>query len=174
MAATVQATISNSTGPTDASAESGIGFGLDDAVTATTPIAKPNSAGTNRSWYKMLSLKVTAGGGSTSLLNRKVSWASSPSAGLTGYFLTAAPSAYTQASSGNKPADDGTTNDSTPASYTALTTTPQTYDSATVAATNSTKNGKFCQVAIGVSNNYTGGAGSSIALPNITLTYDEQ
>ena len=174
MAATVQATVSNSTGPTDTSAESGIGFGLDDSVTSATSISKPNSAGTAYSWYKMLSLKVTGGGGATSLLNRKIRFATSPSAGLTGFFLTAAPSAYTQATGANKPPDNGTTNDATPASYTALTTTMQTYDSATVAATNATKNGKFAQVVVGVSNLFLGGAGSATALPNIEMQYDEQ
>lgn len=175
MAAVVQATLTNgaSTG-TDQSAESGIGFGLDDAVTATTSVQKPTAAGTNRSWYKMLSLKVLSGGGATSLLNRKIRFATAPTTGLTGYFLTTAPSAYTQATGANKPADDASVNDSTPAGYTALSTTFQTYDSATVAATNATKNGKFAQVATGVSNNYAGGANVATPLPNIELSYDEQ
>ncbi len=170
----MQATISNSTGPTDGSAEGGIIFGRDDSVGSTTPVPKPNASGTNYSWYKMLSLKVTSGGGSTSLLNRKVRWATAPTTGLTGDFLTTAPSAYTQATSGNKPTDDASVNDAAPTGYTQLSTSFQTYDSATVAATNSTKNGKFCQTIAGISNLYLGGAGSSIALPNIELQYDEQ
>lgn len=174
MAATVQITYTNgaSTG-TDNNAETGVTFGRDDSQVSTTPVPKPTAAGTNRSWYKMFTTKVTAGGGTTSLLNRKVRLASAPATGITAWFLTTAPSAYTQATSGNAPADDATTNDTTPASYTALSTTFQTYDSATVAAANSTRNGKFAQIAAGLSNLFSLGAGSQ-SMPNLEFSYDEQ
>jgi hypothetical protein len=34
-------------------------------------------------------------------------------------------------------------------------------------------NGDYGSVVLGVSNNYAGGAGSAIALPTLTFTYDE-
>lgn len=171
MAATVEIRIFNGAGPTGANAESGFTFGRDDSVASTARIPKPNAAGTNYSWYKSLGLYVTAGGGSTSLSNRDVYWGSAPAAGLTGHFDPDA--SYVQATSGNKPTDNGTTNDATPASYTLMTTSAQAYDAASAAATNSTLNGQYCRVVIGVSNNYVGGAGPSIVLPDLKMEYDE-
>jgi hypothetical protein len=117
-------------------------------------------------------LYVESGGGSTSLSNRKIRFATSPSTGLTGFFKDGGTS-YTQATSGNKPSDNGSTNDATPSTYTALSTSFQTYDAASAAATNSTRNGNYVLVVGGVSNNYAGGAGSAIALPNTEVQYDE-
>lgn len=173
MAATVQARyFSGASEGTGASAEGGITFGKDELITSTAPISKPTATGTNMSWYKVLGLYVTAGGGSTTLLNRKIRFASGPSTGLTGAFKAAA--SYTQAASGNAPADSGSANGNLPATYTALSTSFQSWDNATEAATNSDRNGSLCQVTIGVDNLYAGGGGPSIALPNLELQYDEQ
>ena len=173
MAATVIIYISTGAGPTNADAEAtGIKFNREDTPTGTAPIPKPTAAGTNYSWYKTLYLNVTAGGGTTSLSNRKIRFATSPSTGLTGFFKDGGDT-YAQATSGNKPSDNGTTNDATPSTYTALTTSFQNYDTASEAATNSTRNGNYVLAVSGVSNNYAGGAGSAIALPNLELQYDE-
>lgn len=174
MAATVQARIfTGASEGTGANAETGIKFNREDTQTGTTPIPVPTAAGTNYSWIKNLALYVTAGGGSTSISNRKIRWASAPTTGLTGFFLGDVTS-YTQSTSGNKPADNGTTNDAAPSGgFAALTTSFQNYDTASSAATNSTRNGDFVQVVGGVSFLYTGGAGSAIAGPNIELQYDE-
>lgn len=172
MAATIQIRYFNGASEgTGANAETGTKWNREDTQTGVTPIPKPTAAGTNYSWYKMLALYCTAGGGSTSIANRKIRFASAPATGLTGSFKAA--STYVQATSGNKPTDNGTTNDAVPATYTALSTTFQTYAAASVAAANSTRNGDFAQVVIGVANNYVGGAGSAIALPNIEFQYDE-
>lgn len=173
MAATVKVYINTGAGPTIADAEAtGIKFNREDTATGTTPIPKPTAAGTNYSWYKTLMLYVESGGGSTSLSNRGIRFATSPSTGLTGFFKDGSTT-YTQATSGNKPADNGTTNDAAPATFTALTTSFQTWNAASAAATNTTRNGNYVQVVAGVSNNYAGGAGSAIALPNIETQYDE-
>ena len=173
MAAVTKINISTSTGPTNADAEAtGIVYSREDTPTGTTPIPKPSTAGTNFSWYKNLYLNVVSGGGTTSISNRKLSLASSPATGL-GLFFKDGTNTYTQAASGNKPTDDGAADGATPSTYTALTTTPQTYDAASAAATNSTRNGNYAKVVLGVSSTYAGGAGAAITLPNLTLTYDE-
>lgn len=173
MAATVQARIfTGASEGTGANAETGIKFNREDTQTGTTPIPKPTATGTNYSWKKILGIYVTAGGGSTTISNRKIRRASAPSAGLTLHFKPDVVT-YAQATSGNMPADNTTTDDATPSGYTAMTTTFQDYDTASEAATNSDRNGDFVEVVAGVSNLYTGGAGSAIALPNIELQYDE-
>lgn len=173
MAAVVKVYIATGAGPTTADAEAtGIKFNREDTAVGTTPIPKPTAAGTNYSWYKSLFLYVESGGGSTSLSNRKIRFATAPTTGLTADFKDGGAT-YTQATSGNKPADDGTTDGAVPATYTSLTTTFQNYDTASVAATNTTRNGNYVLVVGGVSNNYAGGAGSAVALPNIELQYDE-
>ena len=174
MAAVTKINISTGAGPTNADAEAtGIKFNREDSVSGTTAIPKPTATGTNYSWYKTLYLNVESGGGSTNILNRKIRMASAPSAGLTLFWKDGADT-YTQATSGNKPTDNGTTDDATPSGYTAMTTSFATTDATSEAATNSTRNGNYVNVVCGVSNLYAGGAGSSIALPNIEVQYDEQ
>lgn len=170
MAATVQAQISTGSGPTVGSAEGGVTFGRDDSVTSTTPIPKPTSTGTAYSYYKTLHLQVTGGGGSTSISDRQIKWGSSPSTGLYGFFKDGGTS-YTQAT-GNLASDSGTQG-ATPATWTALTTSPQTWHAGSVAATNSTRNGDYVLTGVGIGDNYAGGAGSAIALPDLVLSYTE-
>lgn len=173
MAATLQARIhTGASEGTGASAETGVKMNREDTQTGTTPIPKPTATGTAYSWIKNLSLYVTAGGGSTALSNRKIRMATSPSTGLTLDFKDGT-NTYTQASSGNKPTDNATTDDAVPATWTGLTTSFQSWDNASAAATNSTRNGNLVQVICGVSNLFVGGAGSATALPNLELQYDE-
>lgn len=173
MAATVQAQINTSTGPTIGSAEGGIGYGLADAVDAgTSAITKPDTAGINYSWYKTLHLQVTAGGGATSLSDRKARVATTPTTGLDVFFKDGGTT-YTQASGANKPADGTGTDGATPATYTKLTTTFQTWHAASAAATNGARNGNYVIVLGGVSSNFAGGASATTALPNLELQYLE-
>jgi len=172
MPATLQAQVVTGATPTAANAETGIGFGLADAVDAgTSPVTKPNTAGTNYSYYKTFQLAVTATA-ATSISDRKIRFATSPATGIFGFFKDGGAT-YTQATSANKPADNTTTDGATPATYTALSTTFQTWDATSVSAGTTGKNGNYVLVVVGVSSTYTGGAGAAIALPNIELQYTE-
>lgn len=173
MAASVKIYIGTGSGPTLADAEaSTVTFSREDTATGTTPVPKPTSAGTNFSWYKNLLLYVTTGGGTTSISNRKIYLSGAAATGLALFFKDGT-STYTQASSGNKPTDDGAVDGATPSTYTALSTTPQTWDAASAAATNSTRNGNYVKVVAALSSTFTGGAGSATTLPNILMSYDE-
>lgn len=173
MAATVQAQISTGATPTVTNAETGIAFGLADAQDASaSPILKPVGTGTNYSYYKTLHLQVTAGGGSTSISDRKIRFASAPAAGLYGFFKDGGTT-YAQATAGNKPADTTAANGAVPSGWTALSTAFQTWHAGAVAATNGQRNGNYVQVLVGVGGDYAGGAGAAIALPNLELQYLE-
>ncbi len=161
----------SATEPAGVSAETGIKFNREDTQVGTTgPIPIPSTTGTNFSWIKNLALEVTTAG-TTSITNRTVRFASAPTTGIKGHFKYSAT--YAQPASGNKPADDGATNDVTPTGFTVLTAVGQGYDAASVATSSLGRNGGFCVLVLGVSNLYTGGAGSAVALPNIELGYDE-
>lgn len=178
MAATVKAFCAVGSGPTNATADSAdsaaIVFGRDDSQSSTATIPIPTATGTHYSYLKYLFLDVTVSG-ATNLSNRKVSWASSPATGITGFFKDQAT--YTQnngtqgSSAGNYPADAGS-NGATPAGYTAMTTSPQTWDATSTSSGSTGKNGDYCQTVIGVDNTFTGGGGSA-SLPNLNLQYDE-
>jgi hypothetical protein len=174
MAAVVRASYfgGNATEPAGANAETGIKWNREDSQTgSTTPIPVPLSAGTNYSWIKNLALEVTTiASPATSITNRNIKLASAPSAGLTQGFKAAA---YAQPASGNKPADNGTTNDAIPATYTQITTSNQLYDNASVSGGTLGRNGSMVLVYTGISFLFTGGGGTAIALPNLQLTYDE-
>lgn len=176
MAATIQAKISTSSGPTNANAETGITFSKDDAATGTTPVQIPTSTGTNYSYYKFLYLDVTSGA-STSMSNRRVYLSGSPTTGLHLYFKAAA--SYTQPTGGNTgPADSTSTNNDTPATFTEVTATTlggaHVWDSGSDSVSSTGRSGDYLQLVFGVGSNYSGGAGSATALPDIKMAYDEQ
>src|SRR5262245_12048492 len=153
--------------PTGVSAETGFVFNREDSQSGTTtPVPKPTATGTNYSWKKNLALKVTAAT-ATSISNRTARWGTSPTSGLFGYFKD--DPTYSQPASGNKPTDSGT-NGATPATYTALTTTGQSYQATSVSAGSTGRNGDFCVVVAGIDNTYAGAAGS-IALPDLIVGY---
>lgn len=175
MASTVRAYAS--TGATESGARASIDtvggtpfrFNRADSLTDTTPIPVPQDADTTAySWIKNTYLYVTTADG-TSLSNRRVHAASTPTTGLYLYFKGDA--AYAQAASGNMPADGGS-NGAVPSGYTAMTTSPQSYSAGGSAAANTSRNGDLCVLLLGVGNNYAGGGGSA-ALPNVVYTYDE-
>ncbi len=155
-------------------------WGKDDTTISTTAITIPSSTGSNYSWYKMLALYVTTAG-TTNVTNRKIYYdASTPVSmptGLKFFFKQIAKASYVQATDANRPADVGTVNGSdptTPSTYTAMSTTAQTYDSASEAtSTGNSRNGGFAQTILGVASTYTGGANSALSLPNLHLVYDE-
>ena len=172
MASTVSAFQDTSTGPTSTKVDSVGGtapvFGTDDAVASSTPIQIPTSTGTNFACFKNFYLNVTATA-ATTISNRKVSIAASPSlpTGVLMWFK-ANTGVYVQ---GSVPTAGGT-NGATPTGYTSLTTTGQVYDSSSVSAGSTGKNGAYVECTIGVDNSYTGGGGS-LSLPNIQCQYDE-
>lgn len=171
-ASTCQAQIGTGATVSWASAEGGIVFQLADSATATTPpIPIPTSTGENFSWIKNLVLSVTATG-TTTISNRSVYYSGSISTGLALFWEAVAVASYAQASSGNQPAASGS-NGATPSGYTAMTSSAVVYDSTGVSSGSTGPNGKMAVVVLGVSGNYSGGAGSSISLPSIILQYNE-
>jgi hypothetical protein len=171
MAATVQVQIATSTGPTLANAESGIKFNREDSQSgSTTPIPVPTATGTEYSYKKTLALVVT-GTDSTTISNRKILLGSSPATGLKIWTRGTASDTYSQAVGNDSPSGS---NGAAPASHSQeVTTSAFTYDSASVSAGSSGRNGKYVEVVLGVANNYAGGAGTAIALPDIKIQYDE-
>ena len=178
MAATVQAQCATGAGPTLANAETGIVYNRVDTQTGTTPIPIPTATGNHYSWLKYLALVVTATS-TTSISNRKISFASAPATGLQGLWFN--QPTYTQANTtqgnaaGNYPADDVAANGTVPTgiAWAGTTTTPALWDNTSVATSSAARNGNYVQTCLQVSNAYVGGAGAGIALPNLTLTYDE-
>jgi hypothetical protein len=175
MAAVVQAQISIGAGPTVTSAESGTNtFGRDDIQQSVVGTPKPAAAGTAYSWYKTFSLMVTSGGGASNILNRTVRHTVSPVAMPTGgelHFKDGGAS-YVQATSGNKPTDNGTTDLADVATWTGMTTTAQAWHAASAAAVNSTRNGNYVLIMLGISSTWASGGGE-VGLPQIELGYDE-
>src|SRR5438477_166778 len=113
---------------------------------------------------------VTSGGGSTSFTTRQIKFGSAPATGLYGFFKDGGTS-YAQAAA--VLAADSGTQGATPATWTALTTSPQTWDAASAAAVNSTRNGDFVLVGVGLGDQYAAGAGSANACPDLILSYTE-
>lgn len=186
MAATTKAYGFTGSGPTGATVDSAdsasIKFGRDDTLVSTTPIPIPTATGTKFSYIKWVGLDVT-GTAATSLSNRKVSIAGSPSI-PTGCSMWqgGGSTTYTQqngtqgTAAANYPADSAS-NGATPANQTnqtwaALTTTPTVYDSSSASTGSTGLNGKYLGLMFGVDNTFTGGGGAA-ALPNVVLQYDE-
>jgi hypothetical protein len=184
VAAVTQFRVWDGAGPTSHDVTAGTGvvsFSRADAFNDTgTPIALPGAGARKFSELRYGSLYVNSGGGSTTLSNLKASWASGPSAGLTGHFFTGGQATYTQnngvqgTAAGNYPADDAITAGTAPTNYTALTTSPQVFDATGGAAVNAAKSGKYLQLVVAVDGtNFASGGNLNTALPNIVITYDE-
>jgi len=170
-AATCQGQIGTGAAVTWANAETGITFNLADSQTAVTPVAIPNTTGTNFSWIKNLVIAVTVVG-TTSISNRTVKMSASAVTGLALYWKAVAVASYAQASSGNRPASSGS-NGAVPSGYTLMTTTASQYDNTTVSTASTGPNGSMVVCVLSIDNTYTGGAGSATSLPTIILSYDE-
>jgi len=170
MAAVTVVNIHHGATPTVETAESGITFGRDDTVDSTTRIPKPTATGTAFSWAKSVRLRVSSGGGSTAISARTIELASAITAGLDVHFKNGGVS-YAQAT--DVVAADSGSDDATPATYTKMTESAQSYDADSENAVDTTDNGDFLLLACGVDSSYAGGAGAAIALPSLTLTYTE-
>lgn len=156
--------------PVTANAASGFTFGRDDQVFAEDPVPRPETTGTAYSFAKTLALYVVTGA-ATSFSNRKIRLESTPTSGL--YFYIRAASSYTQATLPIAP-DTVAADGYVPDGWTLLSTTFVEWDAAEVAATTGTRNGAYLEIALGVGYGYIGGAGSSVAIPNLVVQYDEQ
>lgn len=171
MAATVQVKIYNGSGPTVSDAYNGFTFGRNDFVLSSNPVPRPETTGTNFSWYKTLSLYIVTNDGSTSLSNRKIRLSGAAPTGIYFYFKDGG-STYVQAN--EVIAASTTSNGSVPSGWSLLSTSYQTWDTASVSIQNNSINGNYLLIAIGVANNYAGGAGTGVVLPNLIIQYDEQ
>lgn len=96
----------------------------------------------------------------------------SASTGLYLYWKAVAVASYAQAASGNRPASSGS-NNSTPSTYTLMTTSPAVYDSSSVSSGSTGPNGSMAVCVMGCDATYTGGAGSNVSTPSVILRYDE-
>src|SRR5690606_10072907 len=121
-------------------------------LTGTTPIPIPTSAGTNYSWRKVVGLEITTPDAGTSISNKRIRLGSAPATGVVLAFNAVAT--YTQATSGNKPTDNNTTNEAIPAGYTQLTTTNQVYDADSDSAASAGLVGDYIDLIAGLSANY--------------------
>jgi len=150
-------------------AETGIKFNRANSLAGTTPIPIPTATGTAFSWPKFTGLEVTSDG-STTISNRGIKMAAGIATGLE-LFWKATASYVTPAASADS---DSGSNGADPSGYTVMTTSNATYDASSVASTTGTAvNGQYCVLALGVSNNYAGGASSAAAVPTLTYQYDE-
>ncbi|MBA2285831.1 MAG: hypothetical protein H0W02_10130 [Ktedonobacteraceae bacterium] len=170
-AATCQVQLGTGASVSWANAEGGVTWNLEDTISGVTPIAIPNTTGTNYSWIKNLALAVTVTG-TTNITNRRISFASSLTSGLFLFWKAVAVGSYAQASGVNQPAASGT-NAATPAGYTLMSTTAAQYDNTSVATSATGPNGSMAVVVFGVDNTYTGGANSGTTLASVIITYDE-
>lgn len=170
MSAVVRASYASTATPTYASAEGGAKYNREESLAgATTPIPKPNSAGSNYSYAKPFRLEVTTSD-TTTLSNLRHRIASAPAAGLKLWFID---DGATFVRGNVALTDNGTTDDAAPAGATVAPTSDTVYDATGASASSTGPKGDFIRYILGVSNLYLGGAGSAIALPNLILTYDE-
>lgn len=172
MAAVVRISGATGAGPTLATAEGGVlKYGRDGLITSAVAIPKPTAAGTNYSWHKVLLLEVTTVDAATSISNRRINHASAPATGITTGYRDDA-NTYTQPAALT---DNATVNDALPTGFAAmpLSGAAYVYDAAAVAASALGRNGEYVSVYAGVSALYAGGANAALALPSISMLYDE-
>jgi hypothetical protein len=171
MAATVRLSYASSTGPTLASAEGGIKYNREETLNGTTaPVPRPTATGTAFSYSKPFRLEVT-GTDATNLSNLRLHY--SGAAPATGLALWYRDDGTTYQRGNALAAADSGSNGATPAGYSAMPSSPTQYDSGSYSAGTTGGKGDYFSTALGVSNNYAGGAGSAIALPDLVVTYDE-
>jgi hypothetical protein len=171
MAATVRLSYASGAGPTLATAETGIKYNREESLAGTTaPIPRPVATGTAFSYTKAFRLEVTTGD-ATNLSNLRLQY--SGSAPATGLALWYRDDATTYQRPNALAAADAGTNGATPSGFTAMPSSPTSYDSGSYSASSTGGKGDYFSTALGVSNNYAGGAGSAIALPDLMVTFDE-
>lgn len=160
--------------PAGASVETpnGMKYNRADTQAGTAPIPKPTATGTAFAWVKQLALVVTTTG-TTTIGTLRIKLASALATGLTLGFLGSGT--YADQTGGGAQGSDSGSNGAVPSGYAAVTTSYQTYDSATGISTGTTgRKGQFCRTALGVDNLYVGGAGNAISIPDVSCEYVEQ
>lgn len=182
MAATVRVSYYGGSGsePAGVTAETGVVFALTDTeapASGTGPVTKPSVTGTTYTWIKQLAFEVTATA-ATDISARTIKWSGTPGTGTNLFWADQAT--YRQPASGNRPADSGSAGPAVPTpagsgapmAYAAVTTSPQTWDNASVSAGSTGRNGDFVELVAGVDNNYGGGSGQYVE-PDAYLAYTE-
>lgn len=155
------------------SAESTLKFNRVDSLAGTTPIPIPTATGTNYSFYKSLYLYCTsATGAGTSISDKQVNLSGAPATGLAVVYKDVTDT-YTQSTAVLAADASGGSPPATPATWTAMTTSPVTYDAASDTSANNTRAGDILQVGLAVGSNYAGGGGSAQTVPSIIWTYTE-
>lgn len=175
MAASIKAYLSTgaSESTARASAESGIKFNRADSQSGTTPVPVPTATGTNYSYYKNMYLYCdSATGAGTTISDKKVSLSGAPATGFAVVYKNMTDT-YTQATAVLAADASGGSPPATPAGFTAMDTTPTTYDAAGDVSANATRCGDILQVGLAVGSNYAGGGGSAQTVPTINFTYTE-
>ena len=182
MAATVKVYIATGAGPTTTTVDSADGgsfaFNRADTVAGTATIPIPTATGNKYSYLKYLFLDVTATA-ATSISNRRIAWATSPTTGLQGLWLNQAT--YTQntgtqgTGAGQYPLDDTAANGTIPGTpaWAGLTTTNQLWDNTSVSTGSTGRNGNYVELCLQVSNAFAGGGGATTAVPTLDCVYDE-
>lgn len=163
--------------PAGVNAETGIVLSLSDAqapAVGVSPITVPATTGTNFSWIMLLALKIISPS-AVFVSNRRIAFASAPASGSAIFFAN--QPTYRDPSLNNKPADSvvagatpAVTGAGAPASYTAITTTPQLWDN-TSHVSGVGRNGNFVELIGAVDNTYLGGPGQE-TFPNLVITCD--
>jgi hypothetical protein len=168
--------------PAGVTIETGFKFSRDDNQNSGgTPIPKPTATGTNYSFIKYAALECTGALAGNNINNRRIWLSAAPVTGL--YLFFKDQPTYTQPNStqgtaaGNYPADTTASNGAVPTGYTALTATTigasHLWDNTTTSVGTTGRKGDFVQQVLGVGNDYAGGGGPAIALPDIKYSYDE-
>lgn len=158
---------------TQGSAEGGLKFNRSDDELTTAPVPIPTATGTNYSYYKSVYLYCnSATGAGTSITNRTIQLAGAPATGLAVVYKDVAAT-YAQATAVLAADASGGSPPATPATYTAMTTSPVTYQAGSVTSANNTRVGDILQIGLAVGSNYAGGGGSAQTVLSITLGYDE-
>lgn len=158
---------------TQGSAEGGVKFNKSDDELTTSPLLVPVATGTNYSYYKSMYLYCnSATGAGTTISNRTIQLAGAPATGLAVVYKDVAGT-YTQATAALAADVSGGSPPATPATYTAMTTSPVTYQAGAVTSANATRVGDILQIGVALGSNYTAGGGSAQPVPSMTWGYDE-
>lgn len=150
------------------------GFGLADAVDASSsPLTAPSATGNVYSYHKTVALYCASGGGLSDISDMEIYLSG---ALTTGFYLwyDEVGTTYTQATSGNKVADNGSAAGTGPGGgFAALNTTPALFDAGPDAAVNSTRTSAYVQLIFSIGSNYAGTAQAAASLGNLQIAYIE-
>ncbi len=156
-----------------ANAEGGLKFNKADTLTGTAPVTKPATAdGTAFSYIKCLGIKVTTADAAINLSNYRVYLGSAPATGLV-IAADLSSGAFIDQTGGTGAGADSGSDGALPTGFTALTTTPQVYDSGSDSGSPTGRKGDFCNVVLAVDTTYAGSGGTGVSLPTLNIDFDE-